>query len=154
MKKLSFLLIFLIAGISSSAQSIQKRMYVRDNQNMVLILNNEIIGGLELLKSIPSNHIQEVNVNKEKKLSSTKNLFFNNDKGGIMLAKTDYTIKTKSQEDLNSFFGLDPGTDVYVNGFLLENKKYRIASESIIKIEIIARDHQFIEKHVLNISIE
>jgi len=154
MKNVKLLLIFLIVGLSSHAQSIQKTLYVTDYQNMVLILNNEIIGSLDLLKSIPSNQIQELTIYKEETLSSKENLFFNNDKGGIMVAKTEFDINTKNQEDLNEFFGLNANTDLYVNGFLLENKNYRIASNSITKIEIIDRGKLFLKRRVLNISIE
>jgi len=154
MKNVKLLLIFLIVGLSLNAQGIQKRLYVNDNQNMVLVLNKEIIGSIDLLKSIPSNKIEIQTVHKEKKLSSKENLFFDNDKGGLIYAKTDFNIKTKNQEDLNDFFGLNTDTDLYVNGFLLENKNYRIALNSITKIEIIERDKQFLKKRVLNISVE
>lgn len=121
---------------------------------MVLILNNEIIGSIDLLKSIPSNQIQELNIHREEKLSSKENLFYNNDKGGIMVAKTEFDIETKTQGDLNEFFGLNADTDLYVNGFLLENKNYKIALSSIAKIEIIEPDNLFLDKRVLNISIK
>ena len=154
MKNVKLLLIFLIVGLSLNAQNIQKRVYVRDNQSMVLILNDEIIGSIDLLQSIPSNQIQDLNIDQEEKLSSKKNLFYNNDKGGIMLAKTDFDFETKTQAELNKFFGLNADTDLYVNGFLLENKNYQIASNSITKIEIIEPDNLFLEKRVLNISIK
>jgi hypothetical protein len=154
MKNVKLLLIFLIVGLSSNAQDNQKRIYIKDNQSMVLILNNEIIGSIDLLKSIPSNQIQELNIYREEKLSSKENLFYNNDKGGIMVAKTKFDIETKVQKDLNEFFGLNADTDLYVNGFLLENKNYKIASNSIAKIEIIEPDNLFLDRRVLNISIK
>ena len=154
MKNVKLLLIFLFVGLSSNAQIDQKRIYVRDDQNMLLILNDEIIGSTDLLKAIPSSQIREMTIHKERKLSSAENLFYNKDKGGIILARTEFDIETRNQEALNEFFGLAPDTDVYVNGFLLENKNYRIASNSIAKIEIIEPDNQFLDRRVLNISIE
>jgi len=53
-----------------------------------------------------------------------------------------------------NFFGLNADTDLYVNGFLLENKNYKIASNSIAKIEIIEPDNLFLDRRVLNISIK
>ena len=154
MKNVKILLIFLIVGLSLNAQDFQERVYVRDNQSMVLILNDEIIGSTDLLKSIPSNEIQELKIHQQEKLSSKRNLFYNNDKGGIMLAKTGFDFETKTQAELNKFFGLKADSDLYVNGFLLENKNYQIASNSISKIEIIEPDNLFIDKPVLNISIK
>jgi len=154
MKNVKLLLIFLIVGLSSNAQNNDQSIPIRDNQGMVLILNNEIIGSVDLLKSIPSSQIQELNIHKEEKLSTKENLFYKNDNKGIMVGKTEFDIETKLQGDLNEFFGLNADTDLYVNGFLLENKNYKIASNSITKIEIIEPTNLFLDKRVLNISIK
>ena len=154
MKRIKLLLIFLVIGYSSNAQDIQKNMYIRDNQNMVLILNDEIIGSLDLLESIPNNQIEVIKVQKDKRLSSENNLFFDNEKGGIMLAKTDFDLKTKAQEELNEFFGLNPDTEIFVNGFLLEDKNYRIATRSISKIEIMEPVSRPLNWKVIFITIE
>lgn len=154
MKNIKLLLIFLFVGLSCNAQIDEKRIYVRDDQHMVLLLNDEIIGSSDLLRAIPAGQIRELSIHKERKLSSEENLFYNKDKGGIILASTAFEIETKDQEALNEFFGLAPDTEVYVNGFLLENKNYKIASNSITKIEIMEADDQLLDRRVLNISIE
>ena len=48
---------------------------------------------------------------------------------------------------------MEPNADVYVNGYLLEDKKISIAVESMKKVEVIPADDLFLKKPVLNISI-
>ena len=155
MKNLKLLLIFIFAGLSANAQNNQQKFYINDNQSMVLILNKEIIGSINLLKSVPPEQIHILNIHPEEKLSSKENLFYNsNEKAGIMVAETDFDFETKTQEELNEFFGLNSNNDLYLNGFLLENKKYKISSNSIAKIEVIEPDNFFLNKPVLNITIK
>jgi hypothetical protein len=55
---------------------------------------------------------------------------------------------------LNVFFGLNEENDIYVNGYLLENKNQKISSESIVGIELIKADNFRLKKSVLNIELE
>jgi len=153
MKNILVLVIFLCIGISSYAQNAQERIYITNNQNTILILNNEVVGNVDLLKIIPSEKIKELKIDKKRLLSNNRNLYFDGESSGMILAKTNYTVKTKKQEELNHFFGLASDTNLYVNGFLLEDKNLRIASKSILKIEIVDRGEQFPGRPVLNISI-
>lgn len=42
-----------------------------------------------------------------------------------MVAKTEFNSETRTQGELNEFFGLNADTSLYVNGFLLKNKNYK-----------------------------
>jgi len=63
-------------------------------------------------------------------------------------------LESKTQEELNEFFGLNSDNDLYVNGFLLENKEYKISSNSIAKVEVLEADDVFLHNPVLNITIK
>ena len=52
------------------------------------------------------------------------------------------------------FFSLNEENDIYVNGYLIENKNQNISSESIMGIELIKADNFRLKKSVLNIKIE
>lgn len=155
MKIIKPLLIFLFIGFSATAQNIPTRIFVSGNQGKILMVNNEIIGSMDLLRNIPKDQIGEMNMLQEKQLSTKENLFHNGrNTKGIMEIKTGFDFSTKTQEEINRFFGLDPSNDLYINGFLIENKKYKISSESIASIEIIEPNDVFLRKKVINITMK
>lgn len=56
---------------------------------------------------------------------------------GVLFVELSVKVKTKSQSQLNSSFYLPKKNGVYVDGFLVENRKFKIATESIVEIEIV-----------------
>ena len=107
-----------------------------------------------MLNKISSDKVLELNIFKERKLGSTY-LFIENEKSvGIITANINHEFKLKSQKELNVFFGLNEENDIYVNGYLLENKNQKISSESIVGIELIKADNFRLKKSVLNIELE
>ena len=107
-----------------------------------------------MLNKISSNKILELNIFKERKLS-TNYLFIENKKNvGIIIAKINHQFKLKTQKELNIFFGMNEKNDIYVNGYLIENKNQNITTESIVGIELIKAENFRLKKSVLNIKIE
>lgn len=150
---LTFFLI-LILGISTYAQNQNSRMSIMKAERPILIINDTIIGSIDLLNKISSDKVIELNIFKERKLGSTY-LFIENEKNaGIIIANINHEFILKSQKELNAFFGLNVENDIYVNGYLIENKNQNISSESIVGIELIKADNFRLEKPVLNIEIE
>ena len=95
-----------------------------------------------------------INIFKERKLGKTY-LFIENEKNaGIIKANINHEFKIKSQKELNSFFGLSEENDIYVNGYLIENKNQNISSESMVGIKLIKADNFRVKKPVLNIEVE
>ena len=119
----------------------------------ILIINKTIIGSIDLLNKISSDKIQKLNIFRERKLSDTFLFVENEQNTGIIIAKINHEIKFKTQKELNVFFGLNENNDVYVNGYLIENKNQNISSESIVGIELIKANNFRIKKPVLNIEI-
>jgi hypothetical protein len=150
---LTFFLILTIE-LSTYAQNQNSEMSIRKTEKPILIINDTIIGSVDLLNKIPSNKVLELNIFKERKLS-TNNLFIENKKNaGIIMAKINHEFKLKTQKDLNIFFGMNEKNDIYVNGYLIENKNHNITTESIVGIELIKADNFRLKTFVLNIEIE
>ena len=97
-------------------------------------------------------NIKIVNVFKDFKISD-KNLFLKVKSNGVVKVACSDFIAAKSLVDLNVFFGFDINNNIYVNGFLLKNKSYKISSESISEIKIISEDPLYPKQKVLSITI-
>ncbi len=144
----------LFTSFSIYAQNQNSKMSIMKSENPILIINDTIIGSIDLLNKISSNKVLELDIFKERKLSSTY-LFIENEKStGIVIANINHEFDFKSQKALNAFFGLNDKNDIYVNGYLIENKNQNISSESITRIELIKADNFRLKKPVLSIEIE
>jgi|TARA_B100000378_G_C17817584_1_gene333181 hypothetical protein len=154
MKSTLTLFLILIIGFSTYAQNQNSKMSIMKAEKPILIINDSIIGSIDLLNNISTDKVLELNIFKERKLSTTY-LFIENEKNaGIVIANVTHEFKQKTQKELNIFFGLNEKNDVYVNGYLIENKNQNISSESIVGIELIKADNFRTKKSVLNIEIE
>ena len=154
MKCILTILLILAMGISSYAQNQNSEISIMKTEKPILIINDTIIGSVDLLNKISSDKVMELNIFKERKLGKTY-LFIENEKNaGIIKANINHEFKIKSQKELNSFFGLNEENDIYVNGYLIENKNQNISSESIVGIKLIKADNFRVKKPVLNIEVE
>jgi|TARA_B110000046_G_scaffold170247_1_gene190087 hypothetical protein len=154
MKLIVTLFLILSMGFSTYAQNQNSKISIMKAENPILIINDTIIGSIDLLNKISSDKVLELNIFKERKLGST-HLFIDIEKSaGIITANINHEFKLKSQKELNVFFGLNEENDIYVNGYLLENKNQKISSESIVGIELIKADNFRLKKSVLNIELE
>ena len=151
--KLIFFLTLTI-GLSTYAQNQSRKVSIMKAENPILIINDTIIGSIDLLNRISSDKVLDLNIFKERKLSSTYLFIENKKNAGIIFANINHEFKLKTQKELNVFFGLNEENDIYVNGYLIENKNQNISSESIVGIELIKADNFRLKKPVLNIEIE
>ena len=154
MKSILTIFLILTIGISNYAQNQNSEIRIMKTEKPILIINDTIIGSVDLLNKISSDKVMELNIFKERKLGKTY-LFIENEKNaGIIKANINHEFKIKSQKELNSFFGLSEENDIYVNGYLIENKNQNISSESIVGIKLIKADNFRVKKPVLNIEVE
>lgn len=100
-----------------------------------IIINDNIISNNYFIKN-NKELITKISVMKDTPDKKNHKLY-NLSENGIIFIEFDEKIKTTSQYDLNIFFGLDKKREVYVNGYLLEDSEYKIATESIIEIEFV-----------------
>lgn len=154
MKHLLTLVVFVILGFSTIAQNQKLENYIPKVPRPILIINNMLISNIELLNRTSSEKILEVKIFKDKKLSDTNLFIENKNYKGIVTAKIKHQFKYKTQKELNLFFGLDEKNDIYINGYLIEDKSQNIVTESISGIAIIQPQNLRINKPVLNIDIE
>ena len=153
MKSIVITFLILTIGCSTYAQNLNSKRSILTIEKPIVIINDSTIASLDLLKKIASKHVLELNIFKESTLSST-HLFIENEKSeGLIIAKVKQDFKVKSQKALNLFFGLNAMNDIYINGYLIENKNQNISTESIIGIEIIKADNFRLKKSVLNITM-
>tara|TARA_R110000744_G_scaffold253944_2_gene369633 strand:- start:54 stop:449 length:396 start_codon:yes stop_codon:yes gene_type:complete len=108
-----------------------------------IIANNHIIASKE--------DITEVRVIKDKPTRATHD-FYNLSENGIVLMTLKKKITSKTQAELNTFFGLDANNNVYINGYLIESPIYKFANESIIEVELLTPTAENkLEQKVINI---
>ena len=89
---------------------------------------------------------------KDKTIGS-KMLFVDQQNPGIVTLEIQKEFEAKSQSEINKFFGLDSETDLYVNGYLVEDKDLRLYASSIAKVEVLKKDYLRLKTAVLNISL-
>jgi hypothetical protein len=154
MKSLLTFFLILTIGLSTYAQNQNSEISIMKTEKPILIINDTIIGSIDLLNKISSDKVLELNIFKERKLSTTYLYIENEKNAGIIITKINHEFKLKTQKELNVFFGLNEKNDIYVNGYLIENKNQNISSESIVGIELIKADNFRTQKSVLNIEIE
>jgi len=152
MKKLLFLIICFLGTLAVNAQ-VKHVKVVRDTETPVFMINNQIIAGSSILKSIPEENFSEMQFFKDKAIGS-KVLFIDQQNPGIVTLEIQKEFETKSQSEINKFFGLDSETDMYINGYLIEDKDLRLYSSSIAKVEVLEKDYLRLESKVLNISVK
>ena len=154
MKSILTFFLILTIGLSTYAQNQDSEISIMKTEKPILIINDTIIGSIDLLNKISSDKVLELNIFKERKLSTTYLYIENKKNAGIIITKINHEFKLKTQKELNVFFGLNEKNDIYVNGYLIENKNQNISSESIVGIELIKADNFRTQKSVLNIEIE
>ena len=154
MKSILTFFLILTIGLSTYAQNQDLEISIMKTEKPILIINDTIIGSIDLLNKISSDKVLELNIFKERKLSTTYLYIENKKNAGIIITKINHEFKLKTQKELNVFFGLNEKNDIYVNGYLIENKNQNISSESIVGIELIKADNFRTTIPVLNIEIE
>lgn len=152
MKSIFTLLLILSSVFSVGAQNEDQHLIMRSEAPLVLI-NDSILGNFQLLNSISKEHIVDLDIKKGKEIGAKKLFLPEAENSGLLIATVKKEIKTRTQQELNQFFDLEASNDIYVNGYLLEDKSFLISAESIKKIEVIPADDLFLKKEVLNISI-
>ena len=152
MKKLLVLMIFVLGNLTLNAQVARVKLAKDTSENPVFVINDQIIAGSSILKSIPEEYFSEMKVFKDRTIGS-KMLFVDQQNPGIVTLEIQKEFEAKSQSEINKFFGLDSETDLYVNGYLVEDKDLRLYASSIAKVEVLKKDYLRLKTAVLNISL-
>ena len=100
-----------------------------------IIIGKEIIAN-ETTIGAQNEFIVEMNVMIDKP-NRKEHKFYNLTENGIVFVSMNEKIEFKTQSELNEFFGIDKNNQVYADGYLIENSDYKIATESILEIELV-----------------
>ncbi|WP_121667427.1 hypothetical protein [Mesonia aquimarina] len=148
--KLSPLIFLFFIGIISNAQNYTP---ATTSEKPIVIINNTVLADINFLNTYSSKDLNKLDVVKDKPLSSKYLFIEDQHKNSLIKAEIIGDFKTKSQKELNIFFGLKETNDIYVNGYLLEDKSRQILTKSIKKIELIEADKVRLKTSILNITI-
>jgi hypothetical protein len=153
MKSFSIFILFITIGITANAQNLNNIFYKANFYNPIVIINGEILASFEILKKLPTDYISEIRVFKNQEISSTNLFPVDKQANGIVEVNIDSQFDLKTQKELNIFFGLNPSNDIYLNGYLIEDKIRSVSTESIKKIELIPPNGIILKASALNITI-
>lgn len=160
MIKIKFLFLFSIITFKSFAQDDYIKLPNAKTHNPTFIYNNDIIGSEYAMKAFKISKeeiqklVEEVYVLKDRQNRGLNN-YYNLTEHGLLfleLKKEAPIIPSKTQAELNTFFGLNELSDIYVDGYLVESKDYKICLIEISDIEIVyPKNDNKLKNRVLNI---
>ena len=127
--------------------------YIVEPEKPIVLINDLVISDYASFLKIPKDSILEMNIIKGKKLNS-KNIFFDkNTNESILVLKANGTFKIRTQKELNNFFGLPENRNIYVNGYLINNKNYSFLISSIKSIDLLKPNSITLKETSLNVTI-
>lgn len=139
-------IIFTFILVISSLQLYSQNDYIKlDNaktQKPTYIFNKKIIGNEYLFFTLGMSEeeikkrIKDISILKNKTNRKSYD-DYNLTEYGLLIVDLSTKIPSKTQTELNVFFGLGKDNDIYIDGYLLENKKYSVAVSSICEVEVI-----------------
>lgn len=136
--KLMIVFICILSYSNIYSQENYSKLPGTDNNCPIIIINDKIISNESFIKN-KEEFITQMAVMKEKP-NRKDHKFYNLSENGIVLVKINKKIKTKSQQELNRFFGIHKKNKIFINGYLVEDCDYKISIESIVEIEIMIPD--------------
>lgn len=150
-------LLVLFVSINAFSQDEYFKLPNAKTQKPCLIFNKKIIGNEYLMKSFGTSEeevkekVKEIAVLKGKG-NRKENDYYNLTQYGLVFLDLKESPESRTQSEFKDFFGLDKNGKIYVDGYLLETKKYRIATIGITEIEIVEPDNaNGLESRALNI---
>lgn len=114
------------------------------------IIEKDIIANESVIET-SKELIAEISVLKDKP-NRKEHKFFNLTANGIIFVNLKKETTFKTQSELNEFFGIEKNNEVYINGYLIENSDYKIATEYITEIELVEPDSDNkLERKAINV---
>jgi hypothetical protein len=146
-----FGLLLLCINIGYSQQF--KKLDIAKKESPTVIFNDLIIGNLKMIDSSETSNIKEINVQKYLKQDDPHLNHVNNlGEFGIIWIRWKEMIQSKSQAEMNAFFGLEVNNPIYIDGYLIENPNHVIAVEALFEVEkVVTIGENKLEVDVLNV---
>jgi len=136
------LYVLLLLTLKSFSQEEYVKLPGAKTQKETYLYNSSIIGSKIAIAEHGSSKdelkkiINQVSVLKDKQ-NRKLNTYYNLTEYGMVFIDLTKEISSKTQAELNTFFGFNEQTDIYVDGYLVENKNFDICLTGISDIEII-----------------
>ena len=99
MKAIVTLFLILILEVSPYAQTQNATIRLSKTEQPILIVNDTIIGSMNLLDTIPSDKVLGLNIFKEKPLSTTSLFVSNKKKQALLLRRLIAILKLKHKKN-------------------------------------------------------
>ncbi|RKR12410.1 hypothetical protein CLV91_2537 [Maribacter vaceletii] len=139
------------------SQDVYIKLPQAKTKNPSFIYNKNVIGNESIFKSLGNTEqevkekVKGVYVIKDQPYRKSAD-YYNLTEQGILFVDLKEKLISKTQSELNAFFGMDKQSEIYIDGYLLESKKYKIALKAIMEIEIVEPDAtNHLTSNVLNI---
>ena len=140
MKGMIFTLISIFCFTNIYSQDTYVKLPITKNNCPAIIVDKDIIAN-ESAIGTTKELIAEISVLKHKP-NRKEHKFYNLSENGIIFVSLKKEIAFRTQSELNEFFGIEKDNGVYVNGYLIENSDYKIATECIMEIELVEPDSE------------
>lgn len=140
--KNSIYILILFMSSNLFSQENYTKLPLAKTQNPSYVFNKNIIGSEILLNSLVLSEkglkklVKEISILKDKP-EKGRDDYYNLSQHGLIFVELNKKLICKTQSELNNFFGITRQNEIYVDGYLVESKKYEIALMSIIEIELI-----------------
>ncbi|MFH4966067.1 hypothetical protein V8G69_13780 [Gaetbulibacter sp. M235] len=150
MNRIIFTIIFTFFFTNIYSQDTYVKLPFTKSNCPTIIIENDIIANENTIGATKE-LIAEISVLKDKP-NRKEHKFFNLTENGIIFVSLKKETAFKTQSELNEFFGIENNNEIYVNGYLIENSDFKIATESIIEIELVEPNSKNkLENKVINV---
>jgi len=157
MNKTIVLTLFLLVTVTLFSQDEYVKLPQAKTQNPTYLYNSSIIGSENAVEEFGKSekelkeYFNELSILKDKQ-NRKSNTYYNLTEYGMLFVDLKKDISSKTQAELNDFFNLKKQSDIYVDGYLVENKQYKICLTGISEIEIVEPNSKNkLNEKVLNI---
>lgn len=150
MNRIIFTLLFTLFFTKVYSQDAYVKLATTKNNCPTIIIDKDIIGN-EIAIGTTKELIAELSFLKDKP-NRKEHIFFNLTENGIIFVSLNRETAFKTQSELNEFFGIEKNNEIYVNGYLIENSDYKIATECIMEIELVGPNSENkLQRKVINV---
>ncbi len=148
-KKKFFNILLFLSSISTYSQSKINRLPNHKNPKVHTVFINGVIGSFLVLQE--SNLLDDIE-NITKIDSDEKEMNVIPDEYRSAYREDDYEFSMYNQKGINIEYNLDETNDIYLDGYLIKNKNYKIIKKAIVEVQTIKPDSiNKLTKRVLNL---
>lgn len=137
MKKIQLFFALFILIFNVFSQEKYEKLPLAKTKNATYLFSKNIIGNEKIIPNIETSKedIKELSILKDK--PDINDNYYNLTEFGIVFVDLKYDLEVRTQSELNTFFGLDSENNIYIDGYLVDRKMYKVALKSIVELELV-----------------